>query len=202
MKGTTQWSGVSFYYASFHAAKVVSLTSGAWFIKKKLWIDIDRTSTNKIGFQIHRTAHPGILVGRGPHKDFWSFYQVLSNKIASEVTSQYEWAVVLDTNEIDLVHDLRKELNYDPQIGLETALAHSETYTNGEFSNWLHGRPATLYQYARAYVGYAVHRAKSIGLNAPVFDGIFTDCQSFAESQFNWTRNQAVNDDIIEQLRH
>lgn len=196
MKGTVSWAAVGFYYAAYYSARAIALTSGCWYESKKSWIDVDRTPGGKIGFKINRSPHPSLIVGRGPHKDFWSFYHLVANEIAPDVDIEHQWAVIPGATEIDQMHDLRLALNYDIRTAVDIATAYIDAYADGEFESWITGQPATLYQHARSYIAYAISRARSVGLDAGVFQGKFAGPADFSYQQLNWKRNRAVENDV------
>lgn len=197
MKGSTPWAGVGFYYVSFYCAHALTIMSGCWFRNATTWIDVERHSPT-LGFRLHATQDPSIARKRGPHKDFWVFYQGVASNFSTEVDPKYQWAVVPSRTKVDRLHDLRKTMNYDIDKAFDTSLQQVTAPSGSSPEQWLPGPSATLCRYAQAFLAYTCQIANNLGVHGAGFPHGFRDRRDFVAARLDGAHRSWLKSEIYD----
>lgn len=166
--GAAFWSGVSYYYSAFLAAKALMGMFGCWIDSPKLWVEVTSTRQGSIRLDRRLTKYPN-STATGSHQVFWDAFYQFSSSLTSYATPEQGIAILPVQNDPYWLIDTRNRINYRSNEAFDLLNEFQASFDSTRLPSSIPGDLSTLFRTSKAFLSFVGDIRANLSLATDVF---------------------------------
>jgi hypothetical protein len=169
---SAHWALVTFYYASFYAAKALLGMFGVWIDERFVVMDVISARPGSQRLQIKkRTASSRA----GSHQRFWDEYYQTTGSLRPWIDPTQHWILDPIRGDPDFLITSRNRVNYDPEAAISESVSLQASFSELSFPHCLSGDLGIQYRVADSLIALDFNLAGSFGLQTEGLSALLPD---------------------------